>query len=145
MRISYVMPCHDGAATLTAARAWVANPDEDERVAALRAADAGDDEMAATWVARGAGWSGGSIVPDGPVPVSTYLATSETGRFVPLVRDADTGLPLIDQILSQLTVTTLIAVALVPIIGLWLCRLRPPQTGKTRQPSCNCSYSPHIQ
>ncbi|GAB5378503.1 MAG: hypothetical protein AcusKO_49650 [Acuticoccus sp.] len=59
-----------GAATLAAARAWVANPDEDERLAALRAADAGDDELAATWAARGAGWSGGSIVPDGPTPVA---------------------------------------------------------------------------
>lgn len=44
--------------------------------------------------------------------------------FGPLVRDADTGVPLLDQILSQLTVTTLIAVALVPIIGLWLFRSR---------------------
>lgn len=58
------------AGALAAARAWVRRPEEDERVAALRAADAADQEAAATWAALGAGWSGGNIAPDGPVPVA---------------------------------------------------------------------------
>ena len=33
-------------------------------------------------------------------------------------------MPLIDQLLSQLTITTVIAVALVPVIGVWLYRSR---------------------
>jgi len=59
------------AMALGAASAWVRRPDENERIAALRAAEAGDDERAATWVAYGAGWSGGNIAPEGsPAPIS---------------------------------------------------------------------------
>ncbi len=59
-----------GAAALAAANAWVARPEEEERVAALRAAEAGDMQAAETWAALGAGWSGGNIAPDGPAPVA---------------------------------------------------------------------------
>ena len=58
------------APALDAAKAWVRRPDEEERVAALRAADVADQEAAATWAAFGAGWSGGNIAPDGPAPVA---------------------------------------------------------------------------
>lgn len=44
--------------------------------------------------------------------------------FGPLLPGADTGVPLLDQLLSQLTVTTAIALALVPVLGLWLYRSR---------------------
>lgn len=52
-----------------------------------------------------------------------YVGAEITG-FGSLVPDADTGVPFLDQLLSQLTVTTVIAVALVPAIGLWLFRSR---------------------
>lgn len=60
----------EGSATLAAANAWVVRPEEEARVAALRAAEAADMEAAETWAALGAGWSGGNIAPDGPAPVA---------------------------------------------------------------------------
>jgi simple sugar transport system permease protein len=52
-----------------------------------------------------------------------FVGAEVTG-FGPLDADADTGFPLLDQLLAQLTLTTLIALALVPLIGLWLYRSR---------------------
>lgn len=60
-----------GAMALAAARAWVERPDDNERIAALRAAESADDELAEAWAAYGAAWSGGNIAPPGsPAPVS---------------------------------------------------------------------------
>lgn len=75
-----------GAAALAAARAWVKSPEEDERVAAIRAAEAGEDEDAETWAAYAAGWSGGNIAPDGPVPIAaTANLTAKAVRAAVLV------------------------------------------------------------
>ncbi len=52
-----------------------------------------------------------------------YVGGEVTG-FGPLAADADTGLPLLDQLLSQLTLATVMALALVPAIGFWLYRSR---------------------
>ena len=50
-------------ASLTAAENWVADPSEKHRRAAQSAADANRLRHAASWVAMGAFWSGGSIAP----------------------------------------------------------------------------------
>lgn len=71
--------------TLRAARAWVARPDEDERRAALRAAEAGSSQDAATWAAMAAGWSGGSITPDGPAVAAAPHLTAKAVRAAVLV------------------------------------------------------------
>lgn len=52
-----------------------------------------------------------------------YVGAEVTG-FPPLVPHADTGLPFLDVLLSQLTVATVIALLLVPAAGLWLFRTR---------------------
>ncbi|MEM0906653.1 MAG: hypothetical protein AAGJ94_04760 [Pseudomonadota bacterium] len=48
-----------------AAKAWVAEPEEARRHAALSAAEAGPSDAADTWAAFGAAWSGGSIGGEG--------------------------------------------------------------------------------
>lgn len=50
-----------GADTLIAAERWVAEPEEEHRLAALKLANAGEAAFPATWAAYGAGWSGGNI------------------------------------------------------------------------------------
>lgn len=57
------------------AAAWVANPREDERYAAMDAALESKTKTAGVWLALGAGWSGGSMTgPDlPPVPPAPYL------------------------------------------------------------------------
>jgi hypothetical protein len=60
-------PGRDDAA-LAAAEAWVRNPDDATRRAALAAGEAGDPEQPSTWVAWAAGYSGGSMVASHSVP-----------------------------------------------------------------------------
>jgi hypothetical protein len=50
-------------ALLQVAEAWVREPEEERRQAALAAGTDGDRRSPATWVALAAGWSGGSIMP----------------------------------------------------------------------------------
>jgi hypothetical protein len=61
----------DGAAdeALGAAEIWVRTPEDDNRRAALSAANASDRRKPTTWLAFGAGWSGGSILPSDQKPV----------------------------------------------------------------------------
>lgn len=60
--------------------------------------------------------------------ISSYFGRAYVGAeidgFGPLAANADTGLPFLDQLLSQLTITTVIAVALVPLVGVWVYRSR---------------------
>lgn len=49
---------------------------------------------------------------------------AEIVGFGPLVANPATGFRFVDQLLSQLTITTVIALALVPFIGVWLFRSR---------------------
>ncbi|WMS44643.1 ABC transporter permease [Acuticoccus sp. MNP-M23] len=60
--------------------------------------------------------------------LSAYFGRAFVGAevvgFGPLFAHADTGLPFVDQLLSQLTVATVIAVLLVPAAGFWLYRTR---------------------
>lgn len=53
------------AGLLTLSRAWVRDPSEDNRRKALDAAETADSKLPACWLARAAGWSGGSLAPPG--------------------------------------------------------------------------------
>jgi pSer/pThr/pTyr-binding forkhead associated (FHA) protein len=63
------------AAAVQAAEAWVLDPNEDRRRAAMTAADATQHKTAAGWAAIGAFWSGGSLAPAGlpEVPPDEHL------------------------------------------------------------------------
>ena len=55
--------------TLGAAEIWVRTPEDDNRQAALSAANASDRRKPTTWLAFAAGWSGGSLLPADQKPV----------------------------------------------------------------------------
>ena len=63
------------SAGLLAAEAWVSQPDNDHRQAALDIGTQGDDNDPISWLARGAGWSGGLLVshPQQQVPIPPYM------------------------------------------------------------------------
>lgn len=52
-------------AAIEAAEAWVHEPREERRLAALRLGTEGDRRLPTTWLALAAGWSGGNIAPAG--------------------------------------------------------------------------------
>ncbi len=54
---------------LLAAEAWVRDPEEAQRRAALEVAGCGDTGVATTWLALAAGHSGGSVTAEGSLPV----------------------------------------------------------------------------
>ncbi len=54
---------------IAAAEHWVREPDDERRRAALSLGKEAQPSLAATWVARGAAWSGGAIFENGPVKV----------------------------------------------------------------------------
>jgi len=54
---------------LLAAEAWVREPEEAQRRAALEIAGSGDRGVATTWLAWAAGHSGGSLTAEGSAPV----------------------------------------------------------------------------
>jgi hypothetical protein len=54
---------------LLAAEAWVREPEEAQRRAALEIAASGDRGVATTWLAWAAGHSGGSVAAEGSAPV----------------------------------------------------------------------------
>jgi hypothetical protein len=60
---------------LLAAEAWVGQPDNDRRQAALDIGIRSDESDPITWLARGAGWSGGFLVshPQRQVPIPPYM------------------------------------------------------------------------
>jgi hypothetical protein len=60
----------EGQAELLAlARAWVRDPTDENRRAALGAAETAETKLPACWLARAAGWSGGSLAPPGMAAV----------------------------------------------------------------------------
>ena len=65
----------DRPAALAAAEAWVREPDEQHREAALAVGAQGDVKEPMTWLALAAGWSSGSLSsnPKMPVPAPHYL------------------------------------------------------------------------
>jgi hypothetical protein len=54
---------------LRAAETWARTPEDDNRLAALLAANASDRRKPTTWLAFAAGWSGGSVLPADQKPV----------------------------------------------------------------------------
>jgi hypothetical protein len=54
---------------LAVAEAWVREPEEDRRYAALDAGMASGVRSPAVWICLAAGWSGGSLAPSGMAPV----------------------------------------------------------------------------
>jgi Family of unknown function (DUF6931)/Inner membrane component of T3SS, cytoplasmic domain len=66
-------------------RAWAREPSEENRRAALEAAETADTKLPACWLARAAGWSGGSLSPPGLpiVPPDEHLtARALTGTLL---------------------------------------------------------------
>jgi len=63
----------DRAAGPVAAEAWVYEPDEERRLAALEIGFKGEGNNPSTWLALGAGWSGGSLFPQAPTPVQPFM------------------------------------------------------------------------
>jgi hypothetical protein len=60
------------AAPLLTAEAWVREPSEENRRAALDIGTAADQNAPLTWLAMAAGWSSGTFVPT-PIPVPAYM------------------------------------------------------------------------
>lgn len=72
----------DGSEGFRAAEAWVYEPSEDNRCRALEIGTKGDSSDPFTWLALGAGWSGGMLSshPQGPVPMPPYM-TARAARI----------------------------------------------------------------
>jgi hypothetical protein len=68
---------------LVTAEAWVRDPRDETRRAALAVADAGDTALPGTWVAFAAGYSGGSMVAGHAVPCPPDL-TAKMARIAVL-------------------------------------------------------------
>jgi hypothetical protein len=71
------LPAADAGA-LDAAEQWVRKPEEANRRAALAAAEATAYRTAEAWAAQAAGWSGGSLAPEGQpvVPPADHLCAT---------------------------------------------------------------------
>jgi hypothetical protein len=74
------------ATGLAAAEAWVREPDDEHRRAALHIGSAGDNDEPTIWLARSAGWAGGMFVahPKSPVPVPQFM-TARASRIAVLL------------------------------------------------------------
>lgn len=86
-RCLHALGTEDPDGALAAADAWVADPEEAQRVAALQIAETTGTPDQATWIAFAAGWSGGNIAgTDQPAPVSAppYL-TAKAVRAAVLI------------------------------------------------------------
>jgi uncharacterized protein DUF6931 len=70
----------DRAAALLAAEAWVKEPDDERRQAALELGTRGHCDDALTWVALAAGWAGGLLVsgPHHSIPMPQYMTARAT-------------------------------------------------------------------
>jgi hypothetical protein len=70
----------DRATALLAAEAWVKEPDDERRQAALELGTKGHCDDALTWVALAAGWTGGFLVsgPHHSIPMPQYMTARAT-------------------------------------------------------------------
>jgi hypothetical protein len=70
----------DRAAAFAAAEAWVKEPDDERRQAALEIGTKGHCDDPLTWVALAAGWSGGFLVsgPQRSIPMPQYMTARAT-------------------------------------------------------------------
>ncbi len=84
-------PGSEEEAALSAAEAWVREPEEGRRRAALALGMQGDRRSAATWAVLAAAWSGGSMTDGGhPVPAPPHL-TAKAARAAVLTALARVG------------------------------------------------------
>jgi hypothetical protein len=76
----------DEDAALQIAEAWVEEPEEPRRRAALRLGTDGDQAAPTTWAALSAGWSGGSLTVDdsATVPSPSHLTAKSASAAVML-------------------------------------------------------------
>ena len=76
----------DRAAALLAAEAWVREPDDERRQAALEIGTKGHCDDPLTWVALAAGWAGGLLVsgPHHSIPMPQYM-TARAARTAILI------------------------------------------------------------
>jgi hypothetical protein len=74
------------ATGLLVAEAWVYEPDDEHRLAALEAGTKGDSNDPLTWCALGAGWAGGLLIsnPKKQVPMPQYM-TARAARIAIIV------------------------------------------------------------
>ncbi len=79
---------------LHAAELWVRTPDDENRRAALRAANASDQRKSTTWLAFAAGWSGGSILPPDQRPVPPPSEACATAANAAIMLAVTAGDPL---------------------------------------------------
>lgn len=70
----------DRAAALLAAEAWVKEPDDEHRRAALELGTKGHCDDSLTWIALAAGWAGGLLVssPHHSIPMPQYMTARAT-------------------------------------------------------------------
>jgi hypothetical protein len=80
MRTSLGHIAEDRAAALLAAEAWVREPDDGHRQAALELGTIGHCDDPLTWVALAAGWAGGFLVPgqQRSIPMPQYMTARAT-------------------------------------------------------------------
>jgi hypothetical protein len=76
----------DQAPGLVAAEAWVHEPDDEHRQAALDIGTKGDGDDPLTWLALAAGWAGGFLVsgPNRQVPMPQHM-TARAARVAALI------------------------------------------------------------
>jgi hypothetical protein len=84
-------PVGPEAASLEAAEAWVREPEDERRRAAMAVGQKGNRNVAATWVALAAAWSGGTMnAGENAVPVAPHL-TARAVRIAVLTALARVG------------------------------------------------------
>jgi hypothetical protein len=79
---------------LGAAERWVRTPDEDNRNAALEIGKSSEPSAPTTWLARAAGWSGGSMCAPELKPLPAPPAACAQAVNAAIVMAAATGEPL---------------------------------------------------
>jgi hypothetical protein len=80
IRIMIAVPARDEMPGLQVAEAWVQDPEEDRRLAALKVGQESSPKLATTWVALAAGWAGPTMpaAEGGTTPILPY----QTARAV---------------------------------------------------------------
>jgi hypothetical protein len=85
------MPPAEEAVAIQFAEAWVREPEEHRRRAALEIGERSDDNAPATWAALAAAWSGGNMMREGqPVQAPPHL-TAKAARAAVLIALARVG------------------------------------------------------
>jgi hypothetical protein len=81
-----------------AAEIWVRTPEDENRQAALSAANASDRRKPTTWLAFAAGWSGGSMVPSDQTPLPPPSAACAMAANSAIMMAVAAGDPRADRL-----------------------------------------------